>query len=159
MCNHTSGKKVKHIVHNSNIAPCTCNNFVLIVAPGQSSEAHLVSSAEYPAESTKKKHVMNKKRLWHREIGCMTCQNGWRNSRIIWCRQDQHLLGVTSEIPQNHLVHTVYQPRDQRESTICLRIVPEIQIVKYASIRKLQEQVADEILKVTYASRQSSEIS
>ena len=55
MGNHTSGKKVKHIFHNSNIVPCKCNNFVLIVAPGQSSEAHLVSSADDPAESTKKK--------------------------------------------------------------------------------------------------------
>ena len=34
-------------------APCTCDNFVLVVVLGRSSEAHLTSSAEDSAESIK----------------------------------------------------------------------------------------------------------
>ena len=41
------------IKKNGKRAPCTCDNFVPIVVPGLSSEAHLTSSAEDPAETTK----------------------------------------------------------------------------------------------------------
>ena len=51
---HTSGKKVKHqiLLRMAKIVPCKCDNFVPIVVPCRSSEAHLASSAEDPAEST-----------------------------------------------------------------------------------------------------------
>ena len=79
------------------------------------------------------------------------------NSRKTWWNQNQHLLAVTGEILQNHLVQVLHQPKHQRENTICSRIFPRIQIVKYASARKLREQLADEIHKVTYTARPSSD--
>ena len=91
---------------------------------------------------------MNKKRRRHRGIDCRTCQNGQRNSRKIWCNED--LLEMTVDL---------CQPEHQREKTISSRIFTKIQSAKYASIRKLQEQLADEIHTVTYSARPSSAIS
>ena len=45
----------------------------------------------------------------------------------------------------------------KRENTICLRMFPRIHIVKYASVRKLRGQLADDIHEVTYLARPSSE--
>ena len=42
-----------NLIQNGNSVPCECDNFVPIVVPGRSSEAHLTNSAEDPAESTK----------------------------------------------------------------------------------------------------------
>ena len=84
---------------------------------------------------------------------------GQRNSRISWWSQDQHLLEVTVEILQNHLVPNLYQRKHQRGNSICLRIFPKTRTVRYASVRKLQEPLADEIHNVTCSARQSSVIS
>ena len=100
---------------------------------------------------------MHKKRLWHREMGCRICQNGYRNSRIIWWSQEQHLLGVTSEILQHHLVQTLYQPKLQNRKYNLFTNVPKDPNCERASVRKLQEQLVDEVHKVTYSAQQSQE--
>ena len=69
---------------------------------------------------------MNKKRRRHREISCRTCQIGLREFTESSWNQDRHLLEVTTDILQNHLVQTLYH---QKESTICLRTFPKTQIV------------------------------
>ena len=43
---HTSGKKVKHQSLLEKCQNCKCDNFVLIVVFGGSSEAHLATSAD-----------------------------------------------------------------------------------------------------------------
>ena len=45
----------------------------------------------------------------------------------------------------------------KRGNTNCLRIFPRVQIVKYASVRKLRGQLADDTHKVTYSAQPSSE--
>ena len=77
-----------------------CKERVTNLYPGRSIEAHLTSSAEDPAESTKfltsdEQETTLASR--DRGIDCRSCQNGYRISRKNWWNQDQHLLEVSKD--------------------------------------------------------------
>ena len=65
------------------------------------------------------------------------------NLRKIWWNQDRHLLDVTAKILQNHLVRNLFHQTHCRRSTFYESTCPKTQIVRCASVRKLQGQLAD----------------
>ena len=66
---------------------------------------------------------------------------------------------VTAKILQNHLVWNLFHQRHYRRSTMYESTFPKTQIMRFASVRKLQGQLADVFHKVTHSAQQSSVIS
>ena len=87
------------------------------------------------------------KRRKHRDIDCRICQNGCGHLRKIWWNQDRHLLDVTAKILQNHLVWNLFHQRHYKRSTMYESTFSKTQMMRFASVRKLQGQLADVIHK------------
>ena len=81
------------------------------------------------------------------------------NLRKIWWNQDRHLLDVTARILQNHLVQNLFIKGTTGEAQCMNPFSQRPKIMRFASVRKLQGQLADIIHKVTHSARQSSVIS
>ena len=93
-----------HLSNNGKIVFCKCDKFVLIVVPGRSSEAHLTSSAEDSAESTKELTT-------NEQETTQASRDRLQDLTEQWWNQDQHLLEVTAEIFQNHFVRNLSHPK------------------------------------------------
>ena len=70
-----------------------------------------------------------------------------------WWNQDRHSLEVTTKILQNHLARNLFLQTNQKGSTLCVHTFPMVQIVRFASVRKLQRLLAHAIQKATHIFR------
>ena len=104
-------------------------------------------------------HLMITKRRKHRDIDCRICQNGCRRFAENLVEPRSISSGRDSKDLQNHLVWNLFHQRHYRRSTMYESTFPKTQIMKFASVRKLQGQLADVFHKVTHSARQSSVIS
>ena len=146
-----------NLTQNGNIEPCKCDNFVPIVVPGRSSEAHLTNSADDPAERTKE--------LILDEQETTLASRNWLQDLPEWVSEFTDNLveprstssgSDTRDPPEPPRPDPLPAKAPKRKYNLFTH-VPKDPKCERASVRKLQEQLVDEVHKVTYSAQQSQE--
>ena len=135
------------LINNDKIAPCKSDNFVPIVVPCLSTEAHLTSSPQDSAESTKE--------LTPDEQETTQASRNRLQDLPEWLEEFTEILveprSTSSGSDSRDPPPARHSPSQSTRRKA--QFVKDPKIVKYASVRRSQEHLADEILNVTYSAR------